>query len=198
MSLNNHIGIDYGSKLAGTTTIAMQVSNQLKLWQSERGKDADKWLLEMINELNPKSVFIDAPLTLPIVYNQGLYTSDSEYFYRTCDKELQAMSPMFIGGLTARAIKLKVMLAERGIAVLETYPSYLAKLIFTDLEGYKKGLEKLPIYIEALQDLLPYPLSTVPTNWHQLDGLLAWLSGYRHLNGKSLLFGDAKEGRVII
>lgn len=193
-----HLGVDYGSKLAGTTAAAMVQNDVLKVWQSPRGQDADKWLQELIQDLQPAVVFIDAPLTLPKVYAHGTFTAGSDYFYRACDREVQAMSPMFIGGLTARAIRLRTMLAEHGTAVLETYPSQLAKMLFPHLSGYKKGFAPLPAYTEALQNLLPYALENAPENWHQFDSLLAWLSGYRHLQQQAILYGDAREGRIIV
>lgn len=193
-----HMGVDYGSKQAGTTAVAMLVKGQLQVWQSTKGQDADNWLSELTHELQPKVIYIDAPLTLPKVYTQGTHSPTSDYFYRQADRELQAMSPMFIGGLTARAFKLRVQLAERGIGVIETYPSALARLILPQLSDYKKGPEALPAFAKALQDQLNFELKALPENWHQLDALLAWYSGYRHQEGQSVLYGDANEGRIII
>ncbi len=199
MSLAEQImGVDYGSKLAGTTAATMIIGGKLKIWQSERGQNADEWLVNLTSDLNPKQVFIDAPLTLPKVYSHGVFTVKEEYFYRACDKEVQAMSPMFIGGLTARAIKLRARLNESGIAVIETYPSQLNKILLGHLSNYKKGLDALPVFTETLQGLLPFPILQPPINWHQFDCLLAWLSGYRHNHKQAILYGDAKEGRIIV
>lgn len=192
------IGIDYGSKLAGTTTLAYVYQNQLVVKQSARGQNADDWILENTSQLLPKAVFIDAPLSLPQVYTSGVYTSGSEYFYRACDRAVQAMSPMFIGGLTARAILLRAKLSEAGIAVLETYPSQLVRLLFGHLPDYKKGFASLQDFTAALQNLLPVQLQAPPQNWHQFDGLAAWYSGYRHSVGQSILYGEATEGRIIV
>lgn len=192
------VGIDYGAKLAGTTAVAFVKDGQLQLKQSQRGQNADEWIWGIINELHPKAVYIDAPLSLPAVYTQGVFTSDSEYFYRACDKEVQAMSPMFIGGLTARAIQLRARLSEAGIAMLETYPSQLRKVLLSHLPDYKKSPAALPVFSEALQGLLPFTLAQSPANWHQFDSLLAWLSGYRHTQGNSILYGDAREGRIVV
>lgn len=192
------IGIDYGSKLAGTTAAAFVEDGKLQVSQTQRGQDADAWILELASTLHPKTIYIDAPLSLPKVYSQGVFTPEAAYFYRACDREVQAMSPMFIGGLTARAIQLRARLAETSIAVLETYPSQLNKLLFSHLQGYKKSPAALPVFTEALQSLLPFPLAQLPANWHQFDSLLAWLSGYRHTLGTSVLYGDAREGRIIV
>lgn len=90
------MGIDYGSKLAGTTAVAMLVKNELRLWQSTRGQDADTWLKALVRELKPKVVYMDAPLTLPQAYYQTPHNANADFFYRQADRELHAMSPMFI------------------------------------------------------------------------------------------------------
>jgi uncharacterized protein len=197
-NLPTFMGVDYGSKLAGTTAAAMVQNGQIELWQSARGQDADDFLLKLVLAKRPATVFIDAPLTLPNVYSQVPYTSGADFFYRACDREVQAMSPMFIGGLTARAIKLRTTLAESGIAVFETYPTQLARLLLPDEKGYKKDLAALPVIAQLLQDQIRYSFAQSPADWHQFDALLAWLSGYRHLSGEAKLYGDAQEGRIIV
>lgn len=193
-----HIGVDFGAKLAGTTAAAMVVGGQLQVWQCIKGQDADSWLLDLVQQQQAKVTYIDAPLTLPSIYGQADHTASSDFFYRQADRELQAMSPMFIGGLTARAMKLRAQLAAVGVAVLETYPSALVRLLLPQLQGYKKDPASLPVYSEDLQGLLPYQLQEQPQNWQQFDAVLAWLSGYRHGLGQSVLYGDAREGRIIL
>ncbi|MCC9167282.1 hypothetical protein [Pontibacter harenae] len=195
---STHIGIDYGSKTAGTTAIAHLSEEKLYVEQSSKGADADLWVLQQITKYNSKLIFIDAPLTLPKAYFQEPALPESNFFYRVCDIEVGAMSPMFIGGLTARAIKLRTELATKGIGMLEAYPAALNKLLFAELTGYKKSLAALPLYVEALHGLLPYNLTTIPQNWHQFDALLAWYSGFRHMQGISILYGDSREGRIIV
>ncbi|WP_266205806.1 DUF429 domain-containing protein [Pontibacter kalidii] len=195
---DNHLGVDYGSKLAGTTTAAMVQQGELHVWQSDKGKDADVWLQDLVVRLKPGVVYIDAPLTLPKVYSMEAYAPDSDFFYRQADRDVQAMSPMFLGGLTARAIRLRTQLAASGIAMLETYPAEAVRLLLPQLQGYKKDPAALPAYAEMLQGLLKYKLQQPPHNWHQLDAILAWTSGYRHNTGESILYGDAREGRIIV
>ncbi|MEJ8755715.1 hypothetical protein WG947_01795 [Pontibacter sp. H259] len=192
------MGVDYGAKLAGTTAAAMVKNNTLQVWQSARGQDADEFLLQLIQDERPGVVFIDAPLTLPKVYSQAPYTSNADFFYRACDREVQAMSPMFIGGLTARAIKLGTILAKQGIAMLETYPAQLAHLLLPNERGYKKDLATMPVIAQLLQDQIKYTFAQTPRDWHQFDALLAWFSGYRHVNGQAILYGDAHEGTIIV
>ncbi len=192
----NIIGIDYGSKLAGTTVIAYFKNNKIEINQSEKKKDADRFILSFTKKSNPEIIFIDAPLSLPSVYlgRQGF----DNYFYRECDTELRAMSPMFLGGLTARAMKLNSSLDSR---CKEVYPSKLIDELKIDRATYKK--EK--INISHVLDLIIqsfgkgiYLDKNEFTNWHQVDAVLALLSGVRFLNGNALLIGNKNEGQIII
>jgi hypothetical protein len=97
------LSIDYGSKLAGTTAVCFEKNNQLHLAQSVKKQDADAWLRQLISTKKPAAVYIDAPLSLPGVYRG----EGSDYFYRAGDRAVGAMSPMFLGGLTARAMQLR-------------------------------------------------------------------------------------------
>lgn len=193
-----HLGIDYGSKIAGTTVICFEKSEQLHLLQSEKKKDADAFVQQKIMELKPTHIFIDAPLSLPAVYSQASNVENPDFFFRQCDKELRAMSPMFLGGLTARAMKLQRKHLNTNVLFVETYPSYLVKTLFPDTSIYKKKTLEIGAFLEILQPQLPYELDEKPTNWHQVDGILAWLSGYRFFQKKVLKIGVEKEGLIIV
>ena len=73
-------GIDYGSKLAGTTAIAFVENNLACLLQSERKQDADSFIREWVSAWNPTHLFLDAPLSLPGVYRGLPWCND--FFYR--------------------------------------------------------------------------------------------------------------------
>jgi predicted nuclease with RNAse H fold len=190
------IGIDYGSKLAGTTVIAYQnKKNIVQFLISEKKKDADIFLINAVTKLQPKYIFFDAPLSLP-----GVYTMPNEYddyFYRAGDRLLKAMSPMFLGGLTARAMRLKRTFIQQNIEVFETYPAIHAQRFQLKNLNYKKKLQYLPDVIQALQKLLPFPFNNQQiTSWHHVDALLAFYSAYRFLNGEIEQFGAGKEGSI--
>jgi len=190
------IGIDYGSKLAGTTVIAYQnKKNIVQFLISEKKKDADIFLINAVTKLQPKYIFFDAPLSLP-----GVYTMPNEYddyFYRAGDRLLKAMSPMFLGGLTARAMRLKRTFVQQNIEVFETYPAIHAQRFQLKNLNYKKKLQYLPDVIQALQKLLPFPFNNQQiTSWHHVDALLAFYSAYRFLNGEIEQFGAEKEGSI--
>ena len=121
----NIIGIDYGAKMAGTTVIAHLHDEQLTLTQSVKKQDADKFVLEKVAAIQPTHLFLDAPLSLPGVY-RSLPDCDS-FFYRKSDQAVQAMSPMFLGGLTARAMQLAHQLQNQGLEIIEIYPAKLAE-----------------------------------------------------------------------
>jgi len=152
--------------------------------------------------LKPEFAFIDAPLSLPRAYfpkasfndksnNQSSETKE-DYHFRKCDRELNAMSPMFLGGLTARAISLKSRIA---IPLYETYPGYFARNILS-IQKKMKTIE--PNQLELLLSILPYPLADKPKNTHQFDAILAWHSGWRWKQGQALEFGDLDEGIILL
>jgi predicted nuclease with RNAse H fold len=193
----NIAGIDYGSKLAGTTAIAAHGAAGLEFRQSKPKQDADRFILDWALEFQPMHIFLDAPLSLPGVYRDMEDCRD--YFYRQGDRQAGAMSPMFLGGLTARAMQLAHELAARGIRCHEVYPAQLARILGLDLAVYKKDAAYLPAITQDLAALLPGrpPLPPLPS-WHQVDALLALLSGFRFLRGEHLVFGDEAEGIIVV
>lgn len=188
-----HIGIDYGSKLAGTTVIAYAIDGSLITIQSAKNKDADAFIIKEIEKINTTKVYLDAPLSLPLAY----YDKGDNYFYRACDKELKAMSPMFLGGLTARAMKLKSQLQALDIDVIECYPKALVHH-HPDLKAVylKKNLSGLKVFIRELENYFPFSLPAIK-NWHQVDAVLAWWSGYREQNNESITIGNPHEGLIV-
>lgn len=181
-----HIGIDYGSKLAGTTSICYKNNNEINILISNKKQDADEFISKFLTDNNIEFVFIDAPLSLPLAYFDDQH---SDYFYRKCDRLTKAMSPMFLGGLTARAIRLKNLHQE--IKFIETYPKLLAQEI--DYMNYKKN--KL-IFVNSINEYFNLTLKE-PKTWHEVDSLLAYLSGERYLNNQHQSFGDKNEGIII-
>jgi predicted nuclease with RNAse H fold len=191
------IGVDYGSKLSGTTVIARLDGEQWQFVQSDKKKDADTFLLNWIKEHQPEQVFLDAPLSLPKVYQNP--EQDGDFFYREADRKLGAMSPLFLGGLTARAMRLAQQLRRMGIEVKEAYPGGLARQLNLHTAGYKKEWSTLPHLLAQLNKGLPAPVPVdLIANWHAFDALLAWIIGFRTSKGKNLTFGDPGEGEIFI
>lgn len=190
-----HLGIDYGSKLAGTTTICFEQKEQLIIVQSEKKQDADKFIQQTVAQLKPTAIFIDAPLSLPLAY----FGKGDNYFYREGDKVLQGMSPMFLGGLTARAIRLTKEFEKINISCYETYPAQIVKHYLADkTEGYKKQKTFLVDFCKILAMELPFTFAETPTNWHQVDSVLAWWTGWRFYTGEVKRYGKEEEGVIFV
>ena len=63
--LNVLAGIDFGAKLAGTTSMTVLKDSKFEIHDCKKGDDADVWILEQVERQAIKTVFIDAPLSLP-------------------------------------------------------------------------------------------------------------------------------------
>lgn len=195
MALLSFAGIDFGAKTAGTTAWC-QLGPKGWVWeQCPKGQDADLWLEQMVQNHSPQALFIDAPLSLPRACIAP--TPMGDFAYRSADRQLQAMSPMFLGGLTARAMRLACRFRGQGIPCHEVYPAHCASLLFPK-PWYKKGKYRLSDLIAVLSPRLPQPLPSMEQlNEHRFDALLAWFTGYQHQLGNSEWIGDPKEGCVL-
>lgn len=193
MKIDSIAGIDYGSKMAGTTVLVWANKKRLYLSQSAKNEDADAFLTTRLAELSPSVVFIDAPLSLPMVYRTG---AGEDYFYRSGDRELKAMSPMFLGGLTARAMRLAN--ESKPIKFVETYPAATVARVLMAPPSYKSDLDEFSKQLR--KDVRKQCKLDCPAheNWHQIDATIAWLSGWRYLSGEYLSFGNSDEGLIIL
>jgi uncharacterized protein len=190
-------GIDYGSKLAGTTVIAWQEQDRVHFRGSVKNQDADAMILAWAAKHMPSLIMLDAPLSLPAVY-RGM-AGFSDYFYRQADQQLRAMSPMFLGGLTARAMKLKAELTGMKVDVRECYPREVCRL--EGWRGVYGKAQKEPVepFIALLLEKMALHLTEPPhLSWHHADALLALRSAQRLQSGHIQAFGDEKEGQIWI
>lgn len=173
-------------------------TKQVTFRQTAKSQDADAFLLDAFQTFKPSLVCIDAPLSLPGVYRNPAQYAD--YFYRTGDRQLQAMSPMFLGGLTARAMQLKAALFQSGIAVYETYPAAQARRMQLIQLGYKKEKVHIPMVIEEIKRQTG--LTSIDAgnlqNWHQVDALLALIGAIRFYHHAHETYGEEAEGVIII
>jgi predicted nuclease with RNAse H fold len=191
-------GIDYGSKMAGTTVIASLKNLHIQISSSEKKKDADAFILQWAQSFSPQYVFLDAPLSLPGVYTN--LPGCEDYFYRQADKQLKAMSPMFLGGLTARAMKLRSQLVSGQVQVREVYPSQMAKVLTLKDQGYKKQKERIQPLLKHLAPFLEdfHWQPEMVTSWHHFDALLALVSGLRFMEQEHETYGMEGEGVIVI
>ena len=93
---------------------------------------------------------------------------------------------------------MKDQITSMDIDVYETYPGALVRATPPLEEVYSKRQKTAsPELIKAVKSLLEgVTLEDEPRNMHQIDSLLAWHSGYRHLHGKAIEIGDPKEGII--
>ena len=192
------VGIDYGSKLAGTTVcVHYRLDGAATFHQSARKQNADLFLETLILQLAPSHIFLDAPLSLPGVYTDPAGYTD--YFYRKGDRELKAMSPMFLGGLTARAMRLAATWRSHDRTVHEVYPAALARALDLKDLNYKKTQGALPDVAFKLERELPIAFDPRELrSWHHVDALLALYSGWRFLRDEHDFFGEVGEGGIVV
>ncbi len=192
-------GIDYGSKLTGNTVIAIFQKMKIFFLDVDKGIDADKFILNAADYFSPKKIFIDAPLSLPGVYTKIKGCKD--FHFRKADLELGAMSPMFLGGLAARAMELKMTLEEKKIPAYETYPRILASRLNLKAKGYKGsvlGLKDCRNNIAShFKKSIHIPINEIST-WNHFDALLALMSALNHIQGEGEVYGIKEEGQIYI
>jgi len=190
------VGVDYGSKTSGFTCAAIMNGESISVYQAVKNKDADKWLKDLLEPMKPNVIGIDAPLSLPGAL-RGIKGS-MNYHYRKADIEAKAMSPMFLGGLTARAIEISDWFKKATESnVIEVYPKLIAQELQLDLKRYKKDNTYLPQAKHTLESVSSWKLGAVEVeNWHQYDALMALRTAQRYLNEKANILGDKAEGLI--
>lgn len=141
-------------------------------------------------------VGIDAPLSIPGVL-RGL-DGFSNYHYRLADLEAKAMSPMFLGGLTARAMELKNQIERLHYSrVIEVYPKLTANELELDMKRYKKDRGYLRECLVKITEKVNWSIDQSDfTNWHQLDALLALISTEKFTQNTSSSLGNKAEGLI--
>lgn len=192
-------GIDYGSKLSGNTVIAIFRENQILFMDVDPKVDADQFIRNAVAHFNPALVFIDAPLSLPGVYQK--MEGFSDYHYRLADRETKAMSPMFLGGLAARAMDLSAWIKSQSIDVRETYPKLMANRFDLKSQGYKTNKNALRECANRIKKCVKDPIQYNPSEvktWHHLDALLALVSAMSFQCGDYSTYGDPKEGLIYV
>ena len=185
------IGIDYGAQYAGSTVICIRERGLFRFERCAKGQEADAWLMQRVRELLPSAIYMDAPLTLPAAY----FGKGNDHFFRLADRETGGMSPMFLGGLTARAIQAASQWRSSGISVFEAYPSALVRMEWDYLKIPKRRtIPQHHVRLMAGMFQLPPPGRK---DRHEADAWLCWLIGFRHQQGVAKSFGSHSEGLIL-
>lgn len=196
------VGIDFGAKMAGTTVLAVFDNAEVAFICSKKGSSADLLVRSTLSKGGPGTIAIDAPLSLPAVYRDNYVARSgaegSDYHFRACDKALGAMSPMFLGGLSARAMELSAWLRGKNFEVVETYPRASALRIGLDHTGYKNDGASVVRCADAISEECGFTLQRTPVTWHEIDALLALSSAIRHREGKCQSYGSLEEGLIVL
>lgn len=194
MEISLPAGIDFGGKMSGTSVIAVPGQTTIRLFNCEKNEDADKFLLDIIQQKKIRCVFLDAPLTLPGIY-RGLPTTE-DYFFRESDQKLKSVSPMLMGGLTARAMKFSSVLRKSGIECYEVYPPAFISRMKLNAMGYKKETEQIPEISEKISGIIGLPLMHELNTWNEVDALIGLAIGKLFQQNKAELCGTMDEGIV--
>lgn len=148
----------------------------------------DEELLGLALSARPRVIAIDAPLS---------FAADGGPF-RRCDLEARRRGFMVLplsmpsmARLTARGIRLKTALEERGFEVIEVFPTggFRALGIEPSKRGVGKSLEGLRSIGLRLEEV---------KSVHELDAVMAAYTAYKYFVGEVEVLGDLAEGVIVI
>ena len=157
---------------------------------------SDEEIIQKIEELRPKIITIDAPLSLPP--GRKSIEEKTNIHLRECDKELLKRGikffPITLGPmrkLTTRGIRLKKILEDKEFKVIEVYPGGAQDV--WNIPRKQRGLEKL---MNGLKKMGIQGLKKDMNN-HELDAVTCALTGKYYLDGKAEVLGTINNGIVI-
>ncbi len=157
----------------------------------------DDGILSFIQNAKPALVAMDAPLGLP--RGRKSLEERSPFHFRASDLELRRRGirffPLTLGPmrmLTNRGMKLKKVIENLGIPVIEIYPGAAQDIWKISrkqggLTKLRRGLEKIGLKGLA-KDM----------NGDELDAVTGALVGRLYLRGRADVLGDVTEGAIIV
>jgi predicted nuclease with RNAse H fold len=162
---------------------------------------SDKELIEMLEQVSPDIVSIDAPLALPKDRPSLSAKYKNRSHLRECDKALLKMGirffPITLGPmrkLTRRGMKLWKILEAKGFKVIESFPGAAQDIL--GMPRKQKGLEKLR------QALIEYGIKgdveKKSVSDHELDAVTSALVGLLYLEDNYVAIGDPEEVLMIL
>jgi predicted nuclease with RNAse H fold len=180
------LGIDLAGKQENPSGLAILVGNKMKLFTSY----ADNEIFDLIDELKPQVIVIDAPLSLP----KGRCCLEKDCkcavggHFRQAERDIRQYGrvlPLTFRGmkmLTLRGIKLSTEL-KKGYEVLESHPNTTSKIL--KFEDPYSGLNQF------------FNISSEATE-HELDAGILALTGLFYLKNCYNELGDPGEGTMVL
>jgi len=187
------LGIDLaGSPRRPTGMCILDASLVARTWVAY----SDSEILEAADRLRPDVVAVDAPLTLP-KGRRSLEDAGGPHL-RECDRALLRMGikffPVTLGPmrmLTARGMRLRRMLEEMGLEVIEVYPGGAQDVL--GIPRKSRGLDELR---RGLESLGIKGLSKGMTG-DELDAVTAAYVGLLYLRGEAVVLGG-EDGAIVM
>jgi len=178
------VGIDLAGTAKNPTGWALwknKVVSACQLYQNEE-------IVRRSIDCDPALIAIDAPLSLPVT--DIMRAADREMYKRG----YPVFPPRFpsMEKLTLRAMKIAQEIAERGFDVIEVHPASARKALNMPAKDWEK-IQTLFLNLGLKGDLEVRPLTP-----HEIDAITAALTGHLHLQGKTELVGDEKEGYIVV
>lgn len=148
----------------------------------------NKEILELLTKIRPVLAAIDAPLSLP-----------KEGAMRKADREMHRRGyPVFpprfpaMEKLTLRARKITQQIKREELHIVEVHPTSTRKALKMPAKKWKE------IQSSFIQLGLEGSLKRRVLTPHEIDAVTAALTGYLHLQGKTELIGNEKEGYIVV
>jgi hypothetical protein len=144
----------------------------------------DAEIVEQCVRSRPKVVAIDAPLSLP--EHGSLRAADEQLI----ERGLRVFPPMFAGmkKLTTRGIKLAGEMRSQGLRVIEIHPRSSGIMLFGTAER-TRWVSKIRRKGWQLK---------LGRSEHEIDAVVAALTGMLWLKKKTEEIGDREEGTIVI
>jgi uncharacterized protein len=157
----------------------------------------DEEIMKKIASRRPKIIAVDAPLCLPP--GRKSIEERTNIHLRDCDREILKMGikifPITLGPmrkLTERGIRLRSMLEDQKLTVIEAYPGGAQDVL--GIPRKQKGLEKMSAGLEKLGIK---GLNSKMSD-HELDAVTCAYVGKLFLEGKAVVYGAPNEGIVML
>lgn len=174
------IGIDLAGRSTNPSGLTLLSGRTFKT----RIVHSDMKIIKLCRQEQPALLAIDAPLSLPARGN--LRNADASLIKRG----LRVFPPTFAGmrSLTNRGIRLARKFHTMKIRVIEIHPRTSGMILFktADRNRWIAKIKKMGFRFEG------------GNSKHEIDAVLAALTGALYLHGKTEEIGNAKEGTIVI